>query len=226
MKPSSSNQKPKIVKLDKFLFLPANINEAQDPPAATLSRLREKRPFSAATDLDQKRRRNDGRGHRSGSVDSVHDCSRGRCRGLSRSGSRAGRGGGVGGGRTGSRCRGSGWCRGEPPDGESEDGAEVEVVGAEVDVVGAEEEVVGAEDEVVGAEEGEEALGAWVEAEGVAAGVAVGVLAAGGGVEVGGVAVGDLAIGGVAVGDLAVGDWALAEVGGWVVEEVGVAEGA
>lgn len=60
-----------------------------------------------------------------------------------------------------------------------------------------------------------------MEAEGVAAGVAVGVLAAGGGVEVGGVAVGDLA-----VGDLAVGDWALAEVGGWVGEEVGVAEGA
>lgn len=55
----------------------------------------------------------------------------------------------------------------------------------------------------------------------MAAGVAVGVLAAGGGVEVGGVAVGDLA-----VGDLAVGDWALAEVGGWVGEEVGVAEGA
>ena len=102
-----------------------------------------------------------------------------------------------------------GGAGGEPPDGESEDGAEVEVVGAE-------EEVVGAEDEVVGEEEGEEALGAWVEAEGVAAGVAVGVLAAGGGVEVGG----------VAVGDLAVGDWALAEVGGWVVEEVGVAEGA
>lgn len=50
-----------------------------------------------------------------------------------------------------------GGAGGEPPDGESEDGAEVEVVGAEVDVVGAEEEVVGAEDEVVGAEEGEEA---------------------------------------------------------------------
>ncbi|PQQ14332.1 hypothetical protein Pyn_07923 [Prunus yedoensis var. nudiflora] len=104
-----------------------------------------------------------------------------------------------------------GGAGGEPPDGESEDGAEVEVVGAEVEVVGAEEEVVGAEDEVVGAEEGEEALGAWVEAEGVVAGWAVGVLAAGGGVDVGG----------VAVGDLAVGDWALEEVGGWVVEETG-----
>lgn len=55
-----------------------------------------------------------------------------------------------------------------------------------------------------------------METEGVAAGVGVGVLAARGGVDVGG----------VAVGDLAAGDWAFEEVGGWVVEEVGVADGA